>query len=59
MPRMFTDADLDTMQLLRCASIRTTCPTPGRSSPPRLCGEVPGRHKGAHPLQEEGLAEVF
>ena len=33
---------------------------PGKVFPtPRLCGEVPGRHKGAHPLQEAGLAEVF
>ena len=38
----------------------TTISNPGKVFPtPRLCGEVPGRHKGAHPLQEAGLAEVF
>ncbi len=60
MPRMFTDADLDTMQLLRCAFDPDGLANPGKVFPtPRLCGEVPGRHKGAHPLQEAGLAEVF
>jgi glycolate oxidase len=60
MPRMFTDADLDTMQLLKCAFDPDRIANPGKVFPtPRLCGEVPGRHKGAHPLQEAGLAEVF
>ena len=60
MPRMFTEADLDTMQLLRCAFDPDHLSNPGKVFPtPRLCGEVPGRHRGAHPLQEEGLAEVF
>jgi len=26
---------------------------------PRLCGEVPGRRKGVHPLVESGRAELF
>jgi glycolate oxidase len=60
MPRMFTDEDLDTMQLIRCAFDPVGISNPGKIFPtPRLCGEVPGRHKGAHPLQEAGLAEVF
>jgi len=60
MPRMFTDDDLDTMQLLRCAFDPAGLANPGKIYPtPRLCGEVPGRHKGAHPLQEAGLADVF
>ncbi len=60
MPRMFTDDDLDTMQLVRCAFDPRGLSNPGKVFPtPRLCGEVPGRHKGAHPLQEAGLAEVF
>ncbi len=60
MPRMYTDDDLDTMQLLRCAFDPGHLSNPGKIFPtPRLCGEVPGRHKGAHPLQEQGLAEVF
>ena len=60
MPRMYTDDDLDTMQLVRCAFDPVGIANPGKVFPtPRLCGEVPGRHKGAHPLQEAGLAEVF
>ncbi len=60
MPRMFTDDDLDTMQLVRCAFDPRGLSNPGKVFPtPRLCGEVPGRHKGVHPLQEAGLAEVF
>jgi glycolate oxidase len=60
MPRMYNDDDLDTMQLVRCAFDPGNISNPGKVFPtPRLCGEVPGRHKGAHPLQEAGLAEVF
>lgn len=60
MPRMFSDDDLDTMQLLRCAFDPDGIANPGKVFPtPRLCGEVPGRHKAAHPLQQAGLAEVF
>jgi glycolate oxidase len=50
MPRMFTADDLDTMQLLRCAFDPAGLANPGKIFPtPRLCGEVPGRHKGADP----------
>jgi glycolate oxidase len=60
MPRMYSDEDLDTMQLVRCAFDPRGLSNPGKVFPtPRLCGEVPGRRKGAHPLQEAGLAEVF
>lgn len=60
MPRMYNDDDLDTMQLVRCAFDPDNIANPGKVFPtPRLCGEVPGRHKGAHPLQEAGLVEVF
>jgi glycolate oxidase len=60
MPLMYTDVDLDTMQLVRCAFDPRGLSNPGKIFPtPRLCGEVPGRHRGAHPLQEAGLAEVF
>ncbi|MFY1668695.1 FAD-linked oxidase C-terminal domain-containing protein [Plantactinospora sp. WMMB334] len=60
LPRMYTDDDLETMQLLRCAFDPRSLANPGKIFPtPRLCGEVPGRHRGAHPLQEAGLAEVF
>jgi glycolate oxidase len=47
MPRMFSDDDLDTMQLVRCAFDPDGLANPGKIFPtPRLCGEVPGRHKG-------------
>ena len=60
MPRMFSDADLDTMQLVRCAFDPAGLSNPGKIFPtPRLCGEVPGRHRGAHPLVDAGLAEQF
>jgi len=60
MPRMYTEDDLDTMQMLRCAFDPHHLSNPGKVFPtPRLCGEVPGWHKGPHPLQAAGLAEVF
>ena len=60
MPRMYNDDDLDTMQLVRCAFDPDNISNPGKIFPtPRLCGEVPGRHKGAHPLSEAGVTEVF
>jgi glycolate oxidase len=60
MPRMFTDDDLDTMQRLRCAFDPAGVCNPGKVFPtPRLCGEVPGKRKGVHPLQAAGLAEQF
>jgi glycolate oxidase len=61
MPRMFTDDDLDTMQMLRCAFDPAGLANPGKVFPtPRLCGERPGRHTGEpHPLAKAGVAEVF
>jgi glycolate oxidase len=60
MPRMFSDDDLDTMQLVRCAFDPDGIANPGKVFPtPRLCGEVPGKRKGVHPLQDSGLAEAF
>jgi len=60
MPRMFTADDLDTMQAVRCAFDPDGLSNPGKVFPtPRLCGEQPGRHRGAHPLAESGVAEVF
>ena len=60
MPKMFAEADLDTMQRLRCAFDPAGLCNPGKVFPtPRLCGEVPGRRRGVHPLQEAGLGEIF
>jgi glycolate oxidase len=59
MPKMFADADLDTMQLVRCAFDPTGICNPGKVFPtPRLCGEVPGPYR-QHPVERAGLAERF
>jgi glycolate oxidase len=50
MPKMFTDADLDTMQLVRCAFDPRSLCNPGKVFPtPRLCGEVPGNRRTLPP----------
>lgn len=60
MPRMFTDDDLDTMQMIRCAFDPAGIANPGKIYPtPRLCGERPRVVQGAHPAQQAGLAELF
>ena len=60
MPRMFSDDDLDTLQLVRCAFDPAGVANPGKVFPtPRPCGEVPGKRKAAHPLVEAGLAAAF
>jgi glycolate oxidase len=60
MSRMFTEADLDTMQMVRCAFDPAGLCNPGKVFPtPRLCGEVPGFRKGVHPLVASGRAEQF
>ena len=59
MPQMFTEQDLATMHLLRCAFDPHGLCNPGKLFPtPRLCGEVPGPHR-IHPSQKAGLAEIF
>jgi glycolate oxidase len=59
MPKMFSAADLDTMQLVRCAFDATNICNPGKVFPtPRLCGEVPGPYR-QHPAERHGLAERF
>lgn len=60
MPKMFTAQDLDTMQKVRCAFDPQGIANPGKVFPtPRLCGEVPGRRRQAHPLVQAGLADAF
>jgi len=59
MSEMFAPADLDTMQLVRCAFDPSNICNPGKIFPtPRLCGEVPGPYR-AHPVERLGLAERF
>jgi glycolate oxidase len=60
MPKMFGPADLDTMQLLRCAFDPAGLCNPGKVFPtPRLCGEVPGVRRGVHPVAASGQVEIF
>jgi glycolate oxidase len=65
MPQMFGPADLDTMQLIRCAFDPASLCNPGKVFPtPRLCGEVPGHRRAAdpgaaHPAVAAGQAEIF
>ncbi|RFU38287.1 FAD-binding protein [Actinomadura logoneensis] len=60
MTRMFSDDDLDTMQMVRCGFDPGGLCNPGKVFPtPRLCGEVPGVRKGPHPLVAEGRADLF
>jgi len=59
MPKMFSAADLETMQLLRCAFDPAALCNPGKVFPtPRLCGEVPG-HRHGPPVAAPGGAEIF
>ncbi len=59
MPTMFSEADLDTFQRLRCAFDPLGLANPGKVMPtPRLCGEVPGPYR-EHPLERAGVAERF
>ncbi len=60
MSRMFGPDDLDTMQLLRCAFDPAGLCNPGKIFPtPRLCGEVPGIRREAHPLVASGQLDHF
>ncbi|MBO0802645.1 MAG: FAD-binding protein [Nocardiopsaceae bacterium] len=60
MPKMFTEEDLDTMQLVRCAFDPASLCNPGKVYPtPRLCGEVPGPRRTPHPAVAAGQAEIF
>jgi glycolate oxidase len=59
MPSMFSEADLDTFQRLRCAFDPHSLANPGKVMPtPRLCGEVPGPYR-EHPLEQAGVATRF
>jgi glycolate oxidase len=57
MPKMFSEDDLNTMQLLRCAFDPHYLCNPGKIFPtPRLCGERPGPYH-AHATEKAGVAE--
>ncbi|MEE2638129.1 MAG: FAD-linked oxidase C-terminal domain-containing protein [Acidobacteriota bacterium] len=57
MPKMFSEADLETMQLVRQAFDPNELCNPDKLFPtPRLCGEVPGPYR-AHPAEAAGLVE--
>jgi glycolate oxidase len=57
MPKLFSEADLEAMRLLRAGFDPEGLANPGKIFPtPRLCGEVPGPYR-AHPLERAGLAE--
>ncbi|HEY1523856.1 MAG TPA: FAD-linked oxidase C-terminal domain-containing protein [Solirubrobacteraceae bacterium] len=59
MPAMFSEADLETFQRLRCAFDPYALANPGKVMPtPRLCGEVPGPYR-EHPLERAGVATRF
>ena len=59
MGKQFTEADLDTMQLVRCAFDPDGIANPGKVFPtPRLCGERPGVRSAAD-ARDPALGEVF
>ncbi len=56
---MFTEADMATHQLIRCAIDPQRLSNPDKVYPtPRLCGEVPGPYR-QHPLEAAGVIERF
>jgi glycolate oxidase len=59
MPVMFSDADMQTMQRVRCAFDPQHLANPNKVFPtPRLCGERAGVYR-EHPLVTSGQAELF
>jgi glycolate oxidase len=59
MGKMFSEADLEAFQRLRCAFDPCGLANPGKVMPtPRLCGEVPGPYR-QHPLERAGIAQRF
>lgn len=59
MPEMFSEADLEAFQRLRCAFDPDQRANPGKVVPtPRLCGEVPGPYR-RHPVEQADVAERF
>ena len=60
MPLMFSEEDLDTMNLIRCAFDSKGLCNPGKVFPtPRSCVEVGRTSYREHPIEKEGLGERF
>jgi glycolate oxidase len=58
--KMFSDDDLDTMQMIRCAFDPDRLSNPGKIFPtPRLCGEAPRVRPGQSGDEPAKLAELF
>jgi glycolate oxidase len=56
---MFSEPDLATMQLVRCAFDPDNISNPDKVFPrPRLCADKPGPYQ-PHPLERAGVAEIF
>lgn len=56
---MFSEPDLATMQLVRCAFDPGNISNPDKVFPrPRLCAEKPGPYS-PHPLETAGIAEIY
>jgi glycolate oxidase len=56
---MFSEPDLQTMQLVRCAFDPQNLSNPDKIFPrPRLCADKPGPYT-PHPLETAGIAEIF
>jgi glycolate oxidase len=59
MPTMYSEPDLDTMQLVRCAFDPQHLSNPNKMFPRlRLCGDKPGPYV-PHPLEIAGIAQIF
>ena len=59
MSYMFSEPDLNTMQLVRCAFDPQMLSNPDKVFPrPRLCAEKTGPYT-PHPLEQAGIAELF
>jgi glycolate dehydrogenase FAD-linked subunit len=56
---MYSEPDLNTMQLVRCAFDPENIANPDKVFPrPRLCAEKPGPYT-PHPMERAGIAEIF
>lgn len=60
LPLMFSEHDLDTMNMIRCSFDSKGICNPGKVFPtPRTCVEPGMKKYEVHPLQKEGMGELF